>query len=38
LMENQKDAQAIIEAKVFKLQVKIGNKLVRWNASFHNAS
>jgi 3-deoxy-D-manno-octulosonic-acid transferase len=29
LMENQKDAQAIIEAKVFKLQVKIGNKLVR---------
>ncbi len=29
LMENQKDKQGIIEAQVFKLQVKIGNKLVR---------
>ncbi|MEY3968210.1 MAG: hypothetical protein RL137_1115 [Bacteroidota bacterium] len=28
LMENQKDAQAIIEAKVFKLQVKISAELI----------
>jgi hypothetical protein len=30
LIENQKDAKAIIEAQVFIMQVKIPFKLVNW--------